>query len=393
MKKVYFDEAGNTYGNLLDIEQPFYGYIGICDKNNDLIRRFSEIKAKHHYKIDQENKGKTLVKSKPGRNFLIDLWKEFGKDSKVVFHDKKYALACKMFEYVFEPVFSDVNTLFYQINFHRYISFIMYNCFIESDLSAEQLFLNFYQFIKNGGDLPLVDYVNSCSIAIDSPMHFFAQFCNEHKNEIASDIDFNNGDNKYLLDLTLTSIHGLLCTFSNGSLEGIEAHCDDVKSLRENLDFFMPYVNCKRIVYTDLFNNHAQINYNLSQLPILENSKNIIEIQIADLLVSSLFYAYLHKDDEFSKNIFTLSANSFVTDRSIQPLELHMSFDEYEIDEFNKIIKLLAMHKSKVEKIKKLKEISFNLQKYQIYREQYLIDFIKKYKKEASIINIPHIDK
>lgn len=380
MKKIYFDEAGNTYGNLLDEVQPFYGYLGVHDSSNDLSVRFYELKKRHYYSAAQEQKGSTLSKSARGQKFLIEMWKEFGKDSKVVFHDKKYALACKIFEYVFEPVFSEVNTLFYQINFHRYISFVMYDCFTKSDLSAEKLFSNFYQFIKNGGDMPLVDYVNSCSIVSNSPMYFFAQFCNEHKSEIASDIDFVNGDNKYLLDLTLTSIHGLLCSFSNGSNEPIEAHCDDVKSLRENLDFFTSNVNNQRIVYINLFNLHSQLNYNLSQLPILEDSKKTVELQIADLLVSSLFYAYLHKEEDFSKDIFKLSDNSFCADWSIQPIEIELSFDEYEIKGFNEIIKLLASDVPKIKKIDQLRYISSDLAKYQKYREQYIINFIKSFK-------------
>ena len=225
MRKIYFDEAGYSGNNLLDNSQPLYCYLGIEDVDGKLKERFLDLKRLYGYRTDLEIKGANLSKSNKGQKFLIDLWKKFGNTCKFVLHDKKFALACKMFEYVYEPVYSDVNTLFYQINFHKFIATSMYNLFIQSDHSAEQLFNGFYQFIKNKGNKSLDEYINSCGIVKTSPLYYFSLFCENHKTEIASDIDFTDKREKFILDLTLTSLYNLLGIFSNGNSEPMEIHC------------------------------------------------------------------------------------------------------------------------------------------------------------------------
>lgn len=73
MKKLFFDEAGNTYNNLLDEQQPYFAYLGFWDKDDDTVEKFLKLKEKYHYPKNQENKGITLAKSKPGQKFLIEL--------------------------------------------------------------------------------------------------------------------------------------------------------------------------------------------------------------------------------------------------------------------------------------------------------------------------------
>ncbi len=41
-------------------------------------------------------------------------------------HDKKFALSSKFFEYVFEPMISSGSRFFYEIDFHLFISNILY---------------------------------------------------------------------------------------------------------------------------------------------------------------------------------------------------------------------------------------------------------------------------
>ena len=311
---------------------------------------------------------------------MIELWEKIGNHVKFVMHDKKFALACKMFEYVFEPVFCDVNTLFYQINFHKYIAISMYNLFTNSNHSAEQLFTNFYAFIKNKGDKSLNEYVTSCGIVKASPLFYFCEFCNQHKTEIASDIDFTDKQDKYILDLTLTSLYNLLGVFSHGSPESMEVHCDNSKQIANEKGFWKAFINNTNIVYDTYFNSGTQLTFNITQEPILEDSKKIIQLQISDLLASSVYQAHLHPETDFSKTIKKISQTAYVEAYSVAPVELEFTFDEFEIKQFNKIIKLLASENSKYKKIKKLAEISSEVNYYQIIRSRYFIDLKKSFK-------------
>ena len=380
MRKIYFDEAGYSGNNLLDNSQPLYCYLGIEDVDGKLKEKFLNLKNLHRYKTDLEIKGANLSKSVKGQKFLIDLWNTFGNECKFVLHDKKFALACKMFEYVYEPVYSNVNTLFYQINFHKFIATSMYNLFMNSDHSAEQLFNGFYQFIKNKGNESLDKYIQSCGIVETSPLYYFSLFCEKHKTEIASDIDFTDKREKFILDLTLTSLYNLLGIFSNGNSEAMEIHCDNSKPIANDKSFWKAFVGNTRIVYDTELGSGTQLTFNLSQEPILDDSKTIIQLQVADMLASSVYQAYLHPDSDFSKKINDFSKNSYVEAYSVAPVDLQMAYDEHEKQVFHEIIRLLSSSKSKKQKIEKLAEKSYSLKYYQVLRNQYIAEYINNFK-------------
>lgn len=379
MKKLFFDEAGNTYNNLLDEQQPYFAYLGFWDKDDDTVEKFLKLKEKYHYPKNQENKGITLAKSKPGQKFLIELWTLFGKNAKFVLHDKKYALACKMFEYIYEPVFADVNTLFYQIGFHRYFAWNIYKCLINNEKSAEELFLNFCKFIKHAEQTSLIDFINQIDKSNSQIINSILKFCQVNKNEIASDIDFENHDNQYLLDLTITSLHGLLSVFAGGTSDPMDVCCDASKQIDYYKDSMQPFVNNTNVIFQDIF-NHSQITFNLVSIPRVEDSKKVFQLQIADLLVSSMMYAQLNPEEDFSKQLFTLSKNSFCNQFSVLPIEDENFYDVKEIEVYNNIIKLLSSSKTKVNKINELSKLSYTLKLYQDIREQMFLNFIKTYK-------------
>lgn len=112
----------------------------------------------------------------------------------------------------------------------------------------------------------------------------------------------------------------------------------------------------------------------------MEDSKEIIQLQISDLLASSVYQAYLHPETDFSKTIKKISQTAYVEAYSVAPVELEFTFDEFEIKQFNKIIKLLASEISKDKKIEKLAEISYKLTCYQRFRNKMFIDYIKNFK-------------
>ena len=62
---------------------------------------------------------------------------------------KKYALACKLYEYLFEPVLADKSYVFYQIGFHRFISMLVYLELRIRERNAERLFEDFEQLMRS----------------------------------------------------------------------------------------------------------------------------------------------------------------------------------------------------------------------------------------------------
>mgnify|MGYP000376040081 CR=1 FL=1 len=80
------------------------------------------------YKIQTaELKGTNLLtqKSGKGKEAILEILRHFNGKYKVSIHNKKFALACKFFEYIFEPIIASSSTLFYKNNFHFSIDLIL----------------------------------------------------------------------------------------------------------------------------------------------------------------------------------------------------------------------------------------------------------------------------
>ena len=64
--------------------------------------------------------------------------------------DKKYALAGKFFEYIFEPSLARINSVFYKLNFHKFVSTMLYLEFVSRGAYAEELFEEFESLMRTG---------------------------------------------------------------------------------------------------------------------------------------------------------------------------------------------------------------------------------------------------
>ena len=79
------------------------------------------------YRIQNgEIKGGNLAKGRKGRRAIDEIMESLKGRIKVSISDKKYALAGKFFEYIFEPALQKNNIIFYNANFHKFISTILY---------------------------------------------------------------------------------------------------------------------------------------------------------------------------------------------------------------------------------------------------------------------------
>ena len=221
MKSLYFDEAGFTGNNLKDVEQPFFCYLGFVSESI-IEEQFLEIKKKYGYD-KQECKGTRLCNSTKGQKVIREVWELIGDRAKYVIHNKKYALAAKIFEYVYEPVFANNNMVFYQIGFHRFLTNYLYTGFSLNDITAEKIFESFQRFIIGKKKDSYLDLLGDKPDG-DHPLYYFYKFCSQYKNEIASDVDFSTPGENWLLDLTMTSLYNLLGAFAGDGTEGIIGH-------------------------------------------------------------------------------------------------------------------------------------------------------------------------
>jgi hypothetical protein len=95
---VYFDESGYTGGDLLEKAQPYFTYSALRISNKKL-QEIKEFIYKNYKVQGEEIKGKYLVNSSKGQKLLLTVFENYSSYVRIVFHDKKFALACKIVEY------------------------------------------------------------------------------------------------------------------------------------------------------------------------------------------------------------------------------------------------------------------------------------------------------
>jgi hypothetical protein len=355
MKHIYFDEAGFTGNNLLDDNQPIFCYLGL-DSSENFEKKFITLKNKYGYN-DQEIKGSKLCKSHKGQEFLVRIWEEFNDKVIFVSHDKKYALAAKLYEYTYESVFQDISTLLYRSNFHRFISNLFHSFFIFFDKTAEILFEKFIDFVKNKNANNKLDLIG-LKPDKNNPLILFYNFCKNNINEIACDVDFTHPCDHWLLDLTNTSLYSLLIEFSGDSNDEIYAFCDKAKPLLTQLEFINAFVGDKRILYNDLFGFKMRFNFNLATPVTLIDSKESTSIQIADCLVSSIYFSLANNSEQFSKKILKIASTSFDMTHSVRPTIMdHFSNEEIRLHFW--LMKELSRKTAKNKKIETIMKYDF----------------------------------
>lgn len=143
---IYCDESGYTGSNLLVTAQPYFVYAALNAAEKEIDEFYNYLKSK--YKFQGELKGANLMHTSGGKRAIQELFRRFENNVKIIFHHKKYALACKFFEYTYEPVIANKNSFFYQMRFNRFVAHLFYISFEKSENSAEKVFVLFQDFLR-----------------------------------------------------------------------------------------------------------------------------------------------------------------------------------------------------------------------------------------------------
>src|ERR1035437_2023943 len=134
---IYCDESGYTGADLLEVNQPYFVFSGVVLSEQNILDIERTIRS--NYLVQGEIKGRNIIQSKKGQDTILKVFNEYSENCKVVFHEKKYALAAKIFEYAIEPNLIS-NQLAYETGFHKYISTGLYAYFVNSKYDAENIF-------------------------------------------------------------------------------------------------------------------------------------------------------------------------------------------------------------------------------------------------------------
>jgi hypothetical protein len=301
---IYFDESGFTGNNLLDPQQKYFAYGSVATDAGEAKEFVDELVRKYGIQ-GGELKGSRLVKFNKGRKAIDDIFRQFRGRLKVSISDKKYALACKFFEYIFEPSISEINSIFYGIGFHKFIANILYLEFVARGAGAERIFSEFERLMRTKEEQQLASIFSSSVHPENSPIivqiREFAQYrADTIRAELASLQNHEMG--KWILDLTGTALFTLLANWGL-KFEELTAVCDPSKPLEEGhfKGLFDVMIGRKDKRFSDAFGQKHPITFNLSGPVQFLDSRHAHGIQIADALAAASVYALSTSDDHANR--------------------------------------------------------------------------------------------
>jgi hypothetical protein len=315
---IFFDESGYTGNHLLSQDQPVFVYASVAINSSYASSLHSEMLSRLRLSKSKgtELKGANLVGYPRGRETVTWLLNECKDVANFVFANKKFALAGKFFEYTFEPVLKANNSLFYAVGFHDYISNLMYILLESKDKRVENIMAEFESVMKTKNLDVLKQILTPTDKVVNfvDPLAQILTFCLCHIETIREEIKGLaevHTVSRWALELTTTSLFWLL-SFWSERFEIMEVYCDKSAPLETNRDLFDVLIGRKDKIYMKLGSKptHA-LTYNLSKPIELLDSKQSPGIQIADILSSSIAFAFKNPDDEISKQWLDIAFNMF----------------------------------------------------------------------------------
>jgi hypothetical protein len=285
---VFCDESGFTGNKLLDAEQEVFTYAAAAIEPGEAAELVEQVKRDFRLQ-GRELKGSTLLGRTQGKKAITEILKRCDGRYRVVAHLKPYALASKFFEYIFERAMSDFNSFLYGVNFHRYISTILYVYFRAENKSAETLLEDFTKFAHRGDTTALeaIFPMSSDTDYRDDVLHAIGMFALLHKEAIKNEVlSFREpGVPNWILDLTTTSAFSLLAWWGQRAKE-LEVVCDESKPIKGDIRVFDAMVNRPQTSYVRFQNKERPFSFNLKSPLKLASSLDNPGLQIADVLAS-----------------------------------------------------------------------------------------------------------
>lgn len=298
--QIYCDESGFTGNKLLDVDQPIFTFASVA--SNEEEAKFIVAKIIKDYGIQNgEIKSGNLVKSQKGLRALDEILEILDERYKICICDKKYAIAGKFFEYIFEPALAQKNSIFYGINFHRFITDYLHLKLVTQDKSAEVIFEEFYKVMKEGVDTPTESLFQVVSNQSDLVLDKIKRFAHFNKDFFLSEMNgyLGEGSGKWVLDITTTCLFSSLGKWGQ-KIDILDVYCDSSKPLNANQEIFNHMIGRteKKSQIHEQLNLEQPITFNLKQPIQMVDSKTFYGIQLADAIAGSFNYAYKNKHDK-----------------------------------------------------------------------------------------------
>jgi hypothetical protein len=322
---IFCDESGFTGQHLLNPDQRYfaYGSVGIApEEASGLVAKIIR-----DFRLQgSELKGKNLLKHSSGRKAAAAVIKELGERSQVVVVHKRYVLACKLFEYTFEPLISDVSMALYAVNFHKFIADLLYLSSVAHHPRATSLAERFEQAVR-GDDRPLRSFLSVHSAATDDLVEALVSFCVFHRDTILRELADTKSEVRWLLDVTGTALNSLLISWSRRA-KRLRVVCDESGPLGEARSYFDAWIGRDDKPSIRLGDKQIDFGFNLAEPVSLARSHECPGIQLADVVAAVAVAAFIDPSEKWSKDVL----GSMFASGSIHPDGIVPEHDNVDLD-------------------------------------------------------------
>lgn len=232
--EIFCDESGYTGTRLLDPEQRIFSFSAVAVPDAEAWQILDAARKRHGI-LGQELKSTALLKSEPGRAFVLEVLHAITGRYRFVIFDKLLGACTKLFEYIYEPVFKDDPSLLYRKNLHRFVGMYCYTFVISGDPAAERAIQEFEAYMRS------LDPAKAPSLfdpeqALDSenPFEMVRRFAQGYRKQIVSDnldglAEMPDGG-RWTLDLGIAGLFSLLSFFGAEGAR-LKVTCDDSRAI------------------------------------------------------------------------------------------------------------------------------------------------------------------
>lgn len=302
IQTIYCDESGFTGAKLSDKQQPHFVYTSVAITSGRAADIVREVRERFRPQ-SPEIKGSLLVKS--ARKAVTFILENCLEQTKLVVTNKQYALACKLFEYIFEPALANGSSIFYRLGFNRFVATLLYAELLTGDKTCETLFDKFEELLRSNDATAISAFFEQKPSK--RPTKCIARevvtFAHAQRQTIINELKSigNLGaTGKWVLDITDASLFPLLCYWGS-KFDQLDVFCDDSKPLTAYLNaehsLFATMVGRTDKQFFDFDGRGAApVTFNLLRPVTLARSDQTPGIQIADVISAAIAHGLKNMD-------------------------------------------------------------------------------------------------
>ena len=313
---VYLDESGFTGNNLLDNDQPIFVVSAVSIGAVEAAELVAEVVEE--FQLDAlELKGSRLCDFLKGQQAVVKILTSLAGKFRFVVINKRYAAACKVFEYLIEPTISECGWFFYSQKLNYFVADEIY---YRTKTEYKEILANLSIAIRKCDPEIAFNTLEALSDSKGEPavLRLLKEVVANNRAAILDEFkSLKELDSaRWVMDLSSTALFSLLCTWAEQDCP-LDVHCDDSKPLAS----IVPGLSARIGAKSDMLELPSGDKYKLFVLANaikLENSSEIPGLQLADVVASSVMMAMKSPNSDFSHKVQALAVK-YIDPSSMSP--------------------------------------------------------------------------